>query len=79
VTKARTKYLAYLLRLWCEDDELAWRATLESARTGERHGFANLAALAAFLSELTEAAGPAGSQPPDPAQDVSHPRDPDLT
>ena len=34
-------YLSYLLRLWREDgEELSnWRASLESALTGERHVF----------------------------------------
>jgi len=78
VTKARTNYLAFLLRLWCEDDDATWRATLESSRTGERLGFADLAALLAFLRETTGSAGPAGSQPPVAAPDAE-PRDPDPT
>ena len=37
-------YLAYLLRLWRvgSEGEAAWRASLEDAHTGERHGFADL-------------------------------------
>lgn len=69
MTKARTNYLAYLLRLWCEDDEATWRATLESAHTGERRGFADLAALLAFLNETT------GSAP----DHTADPREPDPT
>ena len=48
-------YLAYLLRLWQagSDEELTWRASLESPRTGERRSFANLKALMAFLEEQT--------------------------
>ena len=48
-------YLAYMLRLWqvsCEGEPI-WRASLESPHTGERHGFANLESLVAFLEEQT--------------------------
>ena len=49
-------YLAYLLRLWRVNDEEGpvWRASVESPHTGERHGFANLELLFAFLEEKTE-------------------------
>jgi hypothetical protein len=46
------RYRAYLLRLWQaegDDGHPVWRAALEDARTGERHGFADLARLLAFL------------------------------
>lgn len=46
-------YQAYLLRLWrvpCQG-RWQWRASLESARTGERQSFAGLEQLFAFLSE----------------------------
>ena len=48
-------YLAYLLRLWqvTSDGNLVWRASVESPHTGERHGFADLQALFAFLEEKT--------------------------
>ena len=52
-TKKSPKYLAYLLRLWQEDDSTPWRATLENAHTGERHGFASLGRLLAFLQDQT--------------------------
>ncbi len=46
----RRPYLSYLLRLWLvEDDGLVWRASLENPRTAERHGFAALEDLVAFL------------------------------
>ena len=50
--------LSYLLRLWQAEREgaLVWRASLESAHTGERRGFANLAELYAFLEQETSAA-----------------------
>jgi hypothetical protein len=59
--KERSNYLSYLLRLWQVEnhgeapgaDEAIWRASLESARTGEREIFANLNDLFDFLRELT--------------------------
>ncbi|MGD2143851.1 MAG: hypothetical protein PVF54_05175 [Anaerolineae bacterium] len=44
-------YVAYLLRLWQAggEDGTAWRASLESAGTGERVGFASLEELFRFL------------------------------
>jgi len=49
-------YLAYLLRLWRASTEegAVWRASVDSPQTGERHGFAGLAALFAFLEERTD-------------------------
>ena len=48
-------YLAYMLRLWqvSSDGEPIWRTFLESPHTGERHGFANLELLFAFLDTQT--------------------------
>jgi hypothetical protein len=48
-------YLAYMLRLWqaSDNDGTAWRASLESPHTGERHGFSSLELLFAFLEEKT--------------------------
>lgn len=40
---------SYLLRLWRSDDQ--WRASLQSVQTGERHLFADLESLFAFLAE----------------------------
>jgi len=47
------RYHAYLLRLWQtgEDESAVWLASLEDPRTGERHGFADLNSLLAFLME----------------------------
>ena len=53
-------YLSYLLRLWGADQD-AWRASLESPMTGERHGFASLKDLFAFLQ--AQADDPAGPTP----------------
>jgi hypothetical protein len=48
------RYRAFLLRLWQtgEDDTVEWRALLEDPRTGERHGFADLDSLFAFLHDV---------------------------
>jgi hypothetical protein len=56
----RQNYLAYLLRVWCTDTQQgpAWRASLDSPHTGERHGFATLAALFTFLEAKTRLATP---------------------
>ncbi len=55
------RYAAYLLRLWqvTGDRRLIWRASLEDVCTGERHGFADLEQLIAFLErQLGETAQP---------------------
>jgi hypothetical protein len=56
-------YLSYLLRLWGagKGDDSTWRASLESPMTGERHGFASLKDLFAFLQ--AQADDPAGPTP----------------
>lgn len=56
------RYQAYLLRLWevDSDGERIWRASLQDSHTGERRGFPDLAALAAFLAEQT--GGPPNAQ-----------------
>ena len=50
-------YQSYLLRLWriSNQGKAVWRASLESAQTGERRTFADLASLVAFLEEQTGA------------------------
>ncbi len=55
MTAERPLYLAYMLRLWQVGGEvdLVWRASLQSAYNGERHVFADLDALFAFLEEKT--------------------------
>jgi len=77
-------YLVYLMRLWPagEGRPQAWRASLENPHTGERHGFADLSALTAFLQEetaaLPEAAtaqGPEASELVDQASSPARGRD----
>ena len=55
------RYLAYLVRLWQVQDRgvFVWRASLEDAHTGERHGFGSLEALFEFLRSTTEDTSPA--------------------
>lgn len=66
------RYHLVILCLWQEHgaadkDCLVWRYSLENPRTAERHGFHDLGALAAFLSQWTsepaaeEAPGEAGT------------------
>jgi hypothetical protein len=52
------RYHAYLLRLWQldEGEAVVWRVLLEDPRTGERHGFADLDSLYAFLNEICQTA-----------------------
>ena len=62
------RYRAYLLRVWQAHDadgRLVWRAALEDARTGERHGFADLARLCAFLEQQTDDWARRGTRPPE--------------
>lgn len=47
------EYKVYLLRLWRESREAAWRGTLENPNNGERTAFATLGELAAFLEAKT--------------------------
>jgi hypothetical protein len=66
MTESR-RYRVYLLRLWQAEDEdghPVWRASLESAQTGERCGFADLGSLFAFLEQQTTSNSEHGSRPP---------------
>jgi hypothetical protein len=49
--------ISYLLRLWQIEShgQITWRASLDEAQGGERHGFPDLEALIAFLRERTGA------------------------
>lgn len=42
---------SYLLRLWRSGVDGSWRASLQSVQTSERHMFADLDSLLAFLVE----------------------------
>jgi hypothetical protein len=54
------RYESYLLRLWESDEagQLIWRASLESADTGERRGFADLDSLFAYLKTVCQSLTP---------------------
>ena len=54
-TKPKLRYFSYLLRLWESEEEgvIVWRAVLEYPASGQRRGFASLAALFAFLEAET--------------------------
>jgi hypothetical protein len=53
-TREHSDYQSYLLRLWrVKEGEEGWRASLESARTGERKGFATLSALFDYVRSQT--------------------------
>ncbi|MBU0494484.1 MAG: hypothetical protein KKA73_02120 [Chloroflexi bacterium] len=52
------RYHAYLLRLWQETPDRPWRASLQEAVTDQRHGFADLDRLLAFLQDETRSPPP---------------------
>jgi hypothetical protein len=70
MAREQPDYLSYLLRLWrvtgddktnqgdeashCTGETVTWRASLESALTGERKGFASLDDLFDFLRRQTD-------------------------
>jgi hypothetical protein len=69
MTTGEQRYIAYLLRLWQvvgSDGQPVWRAALEDARTGERHGFADLTRLCAFLEAQTANRIGGAAHPPKP-------------
>ena len=49
-------YLSYLLRLWRSDEAAPWRASLEDARTHERHSFPDPDRLVEYLHEQMQIA-----------------------
>ena len=53
-----SRYHAYLLRIWQEaaSETAVWRFSLEDPSSGQRVGFADLAALVAFLHQQTSVA-----------------------
>ncbi|CAN5372914.1 hypothetical protein BH10CHL1_BH10CHL1_39900 [soil metagenome] len=48
-TNQQTSYQSYLLRLWRSGPHSAWHGSLQNTADGEKHAFADLAALVAFL------------------------------
>ncbi|MCP4165416.1 MAG: hypothetical protein GY759_05930 [Chloroflexi bacterium] len=77
-------YVAYMLRLWLENDEEhrrairtkgGWRASLEDPRTQEMQVFADLEALFDFLLKETERRASDENTPFHGAGDTSRPRE----
>jgi hypothetical protein len=65
------RYHSYVLRLWAveNDGRPVWRASLHDAHTGARHGFADLAALLAFLeTQIAAAVTPRRGSGPEASQ-----------
>ncbi len=60
--KTPDDYASFLLRLWRaqEQGRSIWRASLESAMTGQRQSFNNLDELITFLKSQFESHRPAG-------------------
>lgn len=46
-----TNYHAYLIRIWRDNEQLPWRATLIMPQTGEQFSFATLEQAMAFLAD----------------------------
>jgi hypothetical protein len=66
---AKRDYMAFLLRLWREKSDGAWRALLENPNNGERAAFATLAELVTFLESKTgESIQPETAVPPPPEE-----------
>jgi hypothetical protein len=49
----REAHWSYLLRLWRSGETGGWRASLQSIPSGERHMFADMESLLAFLVSLS--------------------------
>lgn len=62
MSKEKTDYISYLLRVWRSNgDEKAWRASLQNPHTGERIGFASIDELCIFLRQQTGALANSGN------------------
>jgi hypothetical protein len=48
------EHWSYLLRIWRAGGDGGWRASLQSIPAGERHMFADLESLLAFLFALSQ-------------------------
>jgi hypothetical protein len=48
---SRDNYHAYLLRLWRDDENAPWRASLQEAHAGQLVSFASVAQLVAFIEQ----------------------------
>jgi hypothetical protein len=61
--RPEAQYQSYLLRLWRNGEGRAQRAMLEHVDSHERHGFADLESLYAFLCEQTNGVDQASEKP----------------
>jgi hypothetical protein len=52
-TRMTATYTAFLVRLWQENEEMPWRASVQSARTGEKTYFSDLESLFVYLRAQT--------------------------
>jgi hypothetical protein len=75
MTRSRSSYRAYLLRLW-RTAEAHLRASLEDPHTGEQRAFATLEQLVAFLDNAT---GGGPGKEPAPGMDNDGSRHDDQT
>jgi hypothetical protein len=50
-SRSAEEYRAFLLRLWCDEEQQApaWRCSLEDTATRQRRGFEDIEALASYL------------------------------
>jgi hypothetical protein len=53
--KRTSNYLAFLIRLWRENESAPWRFTAQRTGSSERRSFADLRKLVTFLEEQTGA------------------------
>jgi hypothetical protein len=60
---SQSRQFIYVLRVWREDADTPWRASVQSAVTGDRTYFAVLEDVCGFLHTLTGAAPLAPSPP----------------
>ncbi len=66
---AAREYKAYLLRLWRDNQNVAWRALLENPNNGERAAFATLRELVTYLEAKTGEVIPVSSPTDKPQTD----------
>ena len=52
--KQSSLYHSYLVRLWQDEQQMGWRAMVQSVQTGETLHFTDLESLFAFLQRQTK-------------------------
>lgn len=77
--KQPTKYIAFLLRMWRENETAVWRASLQDPHTHRRRHFHDLPSLLSFLETQTgvrwlpDSTPPQGGDPPPETQKNANP------